>query len=63
MKVYELITHLLTMPAGADVRALNADDREALVLLVNDVEHVDGEDSVAALWCTPAPPKDAACAT
>lgn len=59
MKVYELITHLLTMPAGAEVRAMNADAREAFVLLVGDVEHVDGDDSVAALWCTPMPPKGA----
>jgi hypothetical protein len=59
MKVYELITHLLTMPAGAEVRAMNADDREALVLLVDDVEHVDGEESIAALWCSPAPPREA----
>ena len=73
MKVYELINALLTMPAGADVRAINGDDREALVLFVVGVEHIaehrepdeidpDAElplDSpgFAALNCVPESPK------
>lgn len=63
MRVYELIHALLLMPAGAEVRAMNCDDKEALALLVDDCECIEplgpGTVCVAALHCVPAPPKDA----
>jgi hypothetical protein len=60
VKVYELINELLLMPAGADVRAINSEDREALVLFVESAEYVDGDSGdVAALYCAPAPPQHA----